>query len=477
MLKEKIQQVKQETNRKRDQQLLIMGAVGLVVIAFIAGITLLKFPEEDTTRLKVEEKKQTVISLSVQEIENLRSEFKEALAHFDGEIQPLIEVRNLEGWDKEKAFDIQSLKDKAVSGFTSGEYKKAIKNIQDGASMAEEAIRAQQSDFETAKSEAMNSYHADDYDLASINIDKALAIFPDDEQANALKHRIDTLPQILPMLEEARVTQVENNPEKEFQLLSQINKLDSARTEVTQRLQELEVVLKNILFHKSIELAMYAIDDQKASMVRKHLKDAKAIYPGREEIRLINGRLLKLESKIRLTSALKNAAKAAKNDDWAKVKSYFERSKKEDPAHKEASQGLDRANEILRLKKTFTEFQNNLYSLSVASYKKKALADLVKSEKYGNYSYSLTNQAADLNKLLDKMNKKQKVFVVSDNQTFVKVRGVGQVGLTPGRSIKLKPGNYTFEGSRKGYKSKLVKVLIPLGQNNTEVTMICDEPI
>ncbi|HJN24447.1 MAG TPA: hypothetical protein QGG18_01910, partial [Rhodospirillales bacterium] len=87
-MKEKIQQVKQETNRKRDQQLLIMGAVGLVVIAFIAGITLLKFPEEDTTRLKVEEKKQTVISLSVQEIENLRSEFKEALAHFDGEIQP-----------------------------------------------------------------------------------------------------------------------------------------------------------------------------------------------------------------------------------------------------------------------------------------------------------------------------------------------------------------------------------------------------
>ena len=101
----------------------------------------------------------------------------------------------------------------------------------------------------------------------------------------------------------------------------------------------------------------------------------------------------------------------------------------------------------------------------------------MKSEKYGNYSYSLTNQAADLNKLLDQMNKKQKVFVVSDNQTFVKVRGVGQVGLTPGRSIKLKPGNYTFEGSRKGYKSKLVKVLIPLGQNNTEVTMICDEPI
>ena len=69
-----------------------MGAVGLVVIAFIAGITLLKFPEEDTTRLKVEEKKQAVISLSVQEIETLRSEFKEALAHFDGEIQPQIEA-------------------------------------------------------------------------------------------------------------------------------------------------------------------------------------------------------------------------------------------------------------------------------------------------------------------------------------------------------------------------------------------------
>ena len=43
--------------------------------------------------------------------------------------------------------------------------------------------------------------------------------------------------------------------------------------------------------------------------------------------------------------------------------------------------------------------------------------------------------------------------------------------------IDLRPGKYTFEGARPGYRSKLVEVTIPPGTLLTVVEVICDEPI
>jgi hypothetical protein len=66
---------------------------------------------------------------------------------------------------------------------------------------------------------------------------------------------------------------------------------------------------------------------------------------------------------------------------------------------------------------------------------------------------------------------------MSDNMTDVRVRGIGKLGVILHKTIQLKPGNYTFEGTRKGFKSKLLQVLIPYDQNNYSVSIICDESI
>jgi hypothetical protein len=75
------------------------------------------------------------------------------------------------------------------------------------------------------------------------------------------------------------------------------------------------------------------------------------------------------------------------------------------------------------------------------------------------------------------MNKKITVEVISDNQTHILVRGVGVVGQTSLKTIQLTPGNYTFEGKRKGYKSKLINVLIPYDKPTFSLSIHCDEPI
>ena len=86
-------------------------------------------------------------------------------------------------------------------------------------------------------------------------------------------------------------------------------------------------------------------------------------------------------------------------------------------------------------------------------------------------------QAKRVITLMQAMNQTKEVSVVSDNQTFVQVRGVGKIGKTTHKVIRVKPGNYTFEGFRDGYKTKLVKVIVPYDQKTINVKVICDEPI
>jgi len=92
-------------------------------------------------------------------------------------------------------------------------------------------------------------------------------------------------------------------------------------------------------------------------------------------------------------------------------------------------------------------------------------------------SPSLTQKANVLSLLVEKMSKKIPVEVISDNQTNILVRGLGVVGVTQSKTIQLTPGRYSFEGKRKGYKSKLLDVLISYDDTSHQVNIICDEPI
>ena len=69
------------------------------------------------------------------------------------------------------------------------------------------------------------------------------------------------------------------------------------------------------------------------------------------------------------------------------------------------------------------------------------------------------------------------VAVVSDGNTHVEVRRVGIVGKHKRKVIQLTPGEYQLEGRRKGYKSKIVFLSVPLDVASVEVRVECNELI
>jgi hypothetical protein len=102
---------------------------------------------------------------------------------------------------------------------------------------------------------------------------------------------------------------------------------------------------------------------------------------------------------------------------------------------------------------------------------------IAEAKPFLNVSPSLNKKSGDLSHLLESMNKKISVEIVSDNQTNIIVRGVGVVGKTESKIIQLKPGRYKFEGKREGFKSRLIDVLIPYDKISYRLNVICDEPI
>ena len=147
------------------------------------------------------------------------------------------------------------------------------------------------------------------------------------------------------------------------------------------------------------------------------------------------------------------------------------------PGNEVAIKGIERANEVLWLQSVLAQYEKSPYRLTDNGVLNEAKEILERASYASKHSSKLRKQIKQLSELITKFNRLIPVMVTSDNMTDIQVRGIGKLGIILNKTIKLKPGYYTFEGARNGFKSKLLQVLIPYNKNNYSVRLICDESI
>ena len=475
MLDEQLEQAKQQNAQKRRNLVILLTVVGVVCAVVIAGLSLFNF--SSTSQVEALNTLPDEEAISSARLDEAREAFKEKLKTYENQIEPLIETAYLQNWNQEAAFAIKHLKEKAISHFGDGAYSEALTFLDKLDAQARQTLDERDQLFSSQMQQAQQFYVQGDFDLAKLHIDDALNINPDSQAAITLKQQIEKLPEVLLLLEHIRIARIENNLEKEYALLEQLQQLEPSRQETGKRLAELGQQLKDIAFKQNISAATAEIDKKNPRQARVYLNRAKAVFPDRDEVRIIKQQVVKLEAEMSFHSAVNSARQNIRKDDWQTAKSYFEKAAKLAPTNGTVVKGLAQANHILNLKQVLTEYEQNPYRLANSQYRKKAEANLMLASEAGKKSFSLTQQAKRVTTLMHAMNQTKEVSVVSDNQTFVQVRGIGKIGKTTHKVIRIKPGNYTFEGFRDGYKTKLVKVLVPFDQNKINVKVICDEPI
>jgi len=481
-LEKEIEEERLEKQKERQKKIaLVMLAVVLGVL-FVVGLNYFDF---SSTKVAQETKIQAAVKMDqpVQLEDNVdidvnvaREAFKEALKNFEEKIEPELALSNLDIWAKEEKFKIEDSKRQAIGEYSGAAYAKALQHLSVATKMGETVLNKRDQIFNDQLAQAFSAYQADDYKNAKLHISNAREVKPTAQNAVDMEQKIDDLPHILQKINEAETAKIENDLVKEHRILSEVSAMAPQRQDVAVRLLELAQLIKEKSFSRHISQGLEALQKGHLKTAKSNLQLARKISPKKEEVLLLSQQIMVVEKNRRVEHALKMARSAVAKDDWLTAQNAFLKAQKDVANDQEVVSGLEKSRAILSLKAKIKSYLNKPYRLSNANVLKSTKQTLGNTEQYVDDSPSLTELGDRLYNLLKVMNKSVSVKVQSDGLTFVQVRGVGKVGLIQEKTIQLKPGNYTFEGLRKGYKSTLIKVQIPYDKPAPTIKVICDEP-
>ncbi|MEH6576569.1 MAG: hypothetical protein V7731_05770 [Amphritea sp.] len=483
MLNEKLAEASKEVTFQRRRYFFIgaaavgAGVIALVCLSFV-DFSIRLDPSSTPAQVRTIPPRPS-LSTAMEETADKasRERFKERLRHFEEGAESLLATANLKAWNPKARGDITSLKGQALSAFSKSDYGSALKSLAQTQLLAENILSEWEDNFQEFFSQALVFFNQNSYDKAKLKIEDALALKPDDGEALELKKRIDSLLPIVKLLEEAKVAQLENDLQKEFALLSRVVELDPARVELLIDLENLKRQLMDIRFSSLIDKGLGHVNAGRLHEARSSLAEARKIYPARSEVNLLAANIDAFSKGLLLEQALDKSQSAIVKDDWKTVLSVAEKGLKVHPENRTLLDRINMAERIILTRKAIQDFIKYHQRLSSKNVTKRAQQILNEAENLSNQSFSLLSNMHQLEKLLEAYGRSIDVFLKSDNQTYIVVRGVGQVGITAGRSIKLKPGEYIFEGKREGFRSKLVTVQIPINNLPVTVEIVCDEPI
>jgi hypothetical protein len=478
-----------EAKAKRRKRFIIL-AIGFVTISLLSGAVVFftsccqtnpKKTEAVFSDLDKEIEKNVVAVSPVQSQtmpdQQLRQSYIDALNDYENSIKPELNKIDLTKWDKPRSDRLALLQEEALSKFSIADYTSALSYMEELNQLAQAMIADSQQQFEEALSNAQGAYDEDNYYGANFHIANALMLNNQSEEAATLSSKIDNLLGILPLLEKANTARVENNNEKELSLIEEIIKLAPERESALKRKRVLVDIIDRNNFKSNIARSYRAIEQSNMGRAKQSLIAAKKIYPNRQEIGDVTIALQELEKKQRLEKYQQAAQTAIASDDWITAKQQLELVLRERVDDKLIQKSLANATMIIALMNEFDQYIDSPYRLSNKLVSSKAKANIAEANTFVDVSPSLNRKTEILSHLIESMNKKVSVEVISDNQTYIIVRGVGIVGITQSKTIQLTPGRYKFEGKRKGFKSKLIDVLISYDKTSYQLSVICDEPI
>ena len=473
MLEKKLGEARQRNSRLIWQVVIGFFIVIVVCILILVSLPYFKFVTPKDTPVTVSKIKE----ISESDTEKIREEFKELFQQYKGELEPRLQAANLEHWNQNALFEVNELDENMMLSFSNGDYLNALNNIKSLTTKTLAILDESEQIFKDNIEKATLFFSDDHYDKAKLHIEKALVVAPQSTEALALQQDIEKLQHILPLLNKANAARAEHDLLNEHNLLEQVLKINSNRPEETERFNLLKQMIRNNSFDAHISSGFSEIENHKIKEARYHYQRAKKIDPKRKELKVLLSQVLAEEKSYRIQQVIRHAEQEIHRDNWQQAKADFAKVIKDMPENEIAIKGLKRANEILGFQSVLGQYIKSPYRLTDSGVLTAAKKILVQAKFSSKYSSGLKKQIEQLDNLIATFNRLIPVKVMSDNMTDVRVRGIGKLGVILHKTIQLKPGNYTFEGTRKGFKSKLLQVLIPYDQNNYSVSIICDESI
>lgn len=408
-----------------------------------------------------------------------RQRFIDAAREFSTEIESQLETMSLSRWAPTDWEEIQGHAQDGNDAFAATRYIEALASMQAAIEQGREQIRRAAETFIETLAEAQQLFRVGDAQAAADAIDLATTIDPNHEEAQALARRIAVLPQVLEHLEAASIARVENRSAAEIEALQAVLQLDPERQSTAARLQELAQTHRELRFGNAVRNAERAVQRGDFASARQFYQRARGMGLGRDLDSLLR-RIEDGEKTLYIRQLISTAQTYVRDDAWDLALGVFDEALALEPGNATAVEGRADAQAIIQSLKRLKPFIIDPLRATDRNIKAgpNSPANILRSlAPLQGKSTLLDGLIAQVRQTVAQAEQPAQVRVISDGNTYVRVLRVGQVGRRRETVISLKPGNYSLEGERSGFRNVLVPLQVPLGASNLDVRVMCRERI
>ncbi|MBD3586933.1 hypothetical protein HHX48_14400 [Salinimonas sp. HHU 13199] len=331
--------------------------------------------------------------------------------------------------------------------------------------------------FDSALETARLAYKNGHIHDARSAVTTALEVKPEDDKALALKARIDVFDKVQALYEQARVGKVENNLQKQYRALQEIVSLDPEQLNAKQALAQVERQMGEAAFSTLLAQALKAVEAKDYDRARQLLTQASKRKPDNAQIATLTARIEQEQHAAGQADAEAQIRIFAQADEWKTVSILAEKSIQSYPQSQVLQLARTNADKVLAARQSIAQYLARPERLADPRIRENAQRTIEQATEISVLSPSLKTSVGELESALSAFNAPLPVTVYSDNKTYIKVMGVGVVGQVDEKQISLKPGTYRFEGSREGFRSKIISVTVSASTSPLSVRLVCDEKI
>lgn len=284
-------------------------------------------------------------------------------------------------------------------------------------------------------------------------------------------------PVVKSALQRADKARAENNPAAEQTALQDIRPMTHDIAGLDKRIAAVSVRLHRqrvdqLLNHIATQLAA-----RDAAAAQTALKELVTLDPKTLEIPKLRADLVALEEGIAFDAVMQKMDQLAAADNWSAAQQLAAASRQKFGSYERFQQRadfIDKVHGLITASTALLDAPDQLISIS-AQHR----ADTIRttSQTAQSFSPTLAGLVSALDTVLASYKTPLEIIVLSDSQTFVEVKSVGQVGAVDQKTIQLLPGDYIFEGKRKGYVTARVPVKLRPGDSGIKISVIADEQI
>jgi hypothetical protein len=230
-------------------------------------------------------------------------------------------------------------------------------------------------------------------------------------------------------------------------------------------------------FRAAMSRALAALDAGRLDAAASALKEAAGTRPDDVAVADARRRLAAARRQAQLDDLRRAAAAQAGSEHWAEAVDRYRQALALDPLAGFARDGLDHAQDRVRLHQQLDRYLDDPSRLHSAEPLANAEKLLVAAGEPPAGEPRLAAKIGQLRRQVTLARTPVPVDLHSDGETTVVIYHVGRLGQFRDQRLELRPGSYTAVGSRPGYRDARIVFTVQPGAAPLSVEIRCGEPI